>query len=67
MSVWATSPTLSVLTPATNIWVSRFRHLRLIAAVAVEDPGVKLAFAVSGHVCPIPDLINKSLRENNRT
>src|SRR2546426_5813010 len=48
--VSATSPTLCVLVPATNISVSRFRDLRLIAAVALEDLRVELALTISGNL-----------------
>src|SRR5690348_7806833 len=50
ISVWATSPTLRVLTPATNIDVASLCHLWLVAAVAVKDLRVELPFAISGHV-----------------
>ncbi len=48
--VWATSPTLYVLVPATNIGVESLGNLWFIATVSVEDLSVELALAVSGNL-----------------
>src|SRR5438045_2934362 len=51
IKVWATSPTLWVLVPATNIWVSPSAMcVRFIATVAFKRLRVELAFTISGHV-----------------
>src|SRR6266852_1428566 len=49
-NVWATSPTLWVLVPATNIPVASLGNVRFIAAVAFKGLRVELTGAVSGHV-----------------
>jgi hypothetical protein len=50
MRVSATSPTLWVLVPATNIGVEPLGHVGFIAAIALEDLGVELALPISRHL-----------------
>src|SRR6266487_180142 len=48
-NVWATSPTLWVLVPDTNIPVASFGNVRFITAVAFKSLRVEVPFTISGN------------------